>query len=258
MMNDAADLVKAGVEAAMKPVSEVIEKIAGPAAEELGLTIQDTVKVFRLKRQIRLWNKVKQICQEANIEPSRMPLKLVAPIIENASLEEEDDLQDVWANMLANAANPREENPVAPSFPAILKELSARDVKFLNSMYEMALKGTGARPRAGFGNVETFQFDQLDLLLVLTAAKLARYPRLLPYEEADKKEHKAERAADKREVEFIVDLLKRQGVVAQKFEMPVQEGNTNTYKLGIKHSLSHLGRCFVEACRPPDAPRMKS
>ena len=49
--NDAA-IVKAGVEAAMKPVVDVIDKIVGPAAEELGHTLQDTVRVFRLQRRV--------------------------------------------------------------------------------------------------------------------------------------------------------------------------------------------------------------
>ena len=34
MMNDGADLVKSTIEALTQPISDVIDKIAGPAAEE--------------------------------------------------------------------------------------------------------------------------------------------------------------------------------------------------------------------------------
>lgn len=137
MMNDGAEMVKAGVEAMMRPIADIVDKIAGPGAEELGLTFQDHIRVFRFKRQVRLFEQVKRICAEAGIEPQRVPLKLLAPIVEGASVEEDDDLQDIWARLLASAADPKSNGPEAmPSYISVLKELTPNDVKFLSAWYD--------------------------------------------------------------------------------------------------------------------------
>src|SRR5438270_2292499 len=96
-MADEDKLVKAGVEAALKPFADLLEKLAGPAAEEIGLTLKDHVRVFRLKRRLRLLARVQEMLAGSNLEAHRVPLKILGPIIENATVEDDDDLQDKWA-----------------------------------------------------------------------------------------------------------------------------------------------------------------
>jgi hypothetical protein len=135
-MSDAYDLAKAGFDAAIAPVASIIEKIAGPVAEELGLTFQDSVKVYRFKRQLRLWKEVKQIIAKEGVEPSHVPLKTLYTIVENASLEENDDLQNRWAALLANSATHRYEHT---TFPEILRRLSHDDADLLRTCLYAAL-----------------------------------------------------------------------------------------------------------------------
>ena len=59
--------------------------------------------MWRFKQAVRLVEKVKAICEEAGIEPKAVPLKTLVPILENASLEEDEVLHDHWAALLANA-----------------------------------------------------------------------------------------------------------------------------------------------------------
>jgi hypothetical protein len=61
---------------------------------------------------------------------------VLQPLVEAASLQEEPDLQNVWANLLANAADGRQMTPVEPSFVAMLRNLSSREVRFLESICE--------------------------------------------------------------------------------------------------------------------------
>jgi hypothetical protein len=140
-----ADLVKAGVDAVLRPFTDLIMKIAGPAAEELGLTLQDHVKVLRLERQLRLFKRVKEILEKNGREPERVPLKLLQPIVENASVEEDDTLQDRWAALLANAAAGI--SSVHPAFIEVLKQLSSLDVFVLDVLWQLKNHGN-RRPDA--------------------------------------------------------------------------------------------------------------
>jgi hypothetical protein len=69
------------------------------------------------------------------LQPRTVPLKLLKPIIENATIEDDDDLRDIWANLLVSGAGAHEEDGVTPSFPAILKDLCSGDAKFLDAFF---------------------------------------------------------------------------------------------------------------------------
>lgn len=107
-MADDSELVKAGVEgfssAAFKGVNALLQSLLGPAAEEAGLMLKDHVRVFRAERQLCLYRRTIERLQKMDVRPQRVPLKLLFPIVENASMEESDELQDRWANLLAHAA----------------------------------------------------------------------------------------------------------------------------------------------------------
>src|SRR5471030_801357 len=60
IVGDEDKAVKAGLEVVFQPVADLIQKIAGPAAEEFGLTLKDYARVVRLKRQVRLWHRWKK------------------------------------------------------------------------------------------------------------------------------------------------------------------------------------------------------
>src|SRR6202451_2399318 len=132
-MADKDKLVKAGVEAALKPFADLLDKLAGPAAEEIGLTLKDHVRVFRLKRQVRLFERVKEMLAESNTEPGRVPFKVLLPIVENASIEENDEVQDMWAGLLANSASGEK---VYPSYVELLKQLSPHEALLLHMVVE--------------------------------------------------------------------------------------------------------------------------
>ena len=47
---------------------------------------------------------------ELGVPPRAVPLKIIHPLLEACSLEEDEDLQSILANLLAGAANPNDEN----------------------------------------------------------------------------------------------------------------------------------------------------
>ena len=69
--------VGADAEALMKRFADLVQKIVGPGAEELGLTVQGYVKVFRFQRRLRLLKRTQEIIDKSGLEPQTVPMKLL-------------------------------------------------------------------------------------------------------------------------------------------------------------------------------------
>jgi len=133
-------LAKTGIPAAIEAAKEFLEKIAGPAAEEVGLLLQDKVRIYRFRNQLKMLAKAQKMLDDAGVSPTSVPLKTLLPLLEGAALEEEDDLSTKWAALLANAATPNSPLAIYPSFPHILSQLSPRDARVLDEIYDLALR----------------------------------------------------------------------------------------------------------------------
>lgn len=107
-----------------------LSSIVKPAAQELGLLLKDHVTLWRFNNQVRILNKAKAACEKNNISPKSISPKLLVPLLENASLEDNEILQDKWANLLANLVDSKQniENHV---FPYLLSQLSIQEFECL-------------------------------------------------------------------------------------------------------------------------------
>jgi hypothetical protein len=112
-------------------------KIASPPAEEFGLFLGDEVRFYRFKKQVKLLTDAQEILKQAGVDPKKVPLKTLFPILEGASLEEDESMSARWAALLATAANPKSTITVQPSFPEILKQLSPLEAKILDLIFDM-------------------------------------------------------------------------------------------------------------------------
>jgi hypothetical protein len=75
---------------------------------------------------------------DAGFTPKAVPTKLLFALLEGASLEENEDLHDKWAALLANAASPRMADWVRPSFSETLKLMPPEVARFLDAAYARA------------------------------------------------------------------------------------------------------------------------
>ena len=75
--------------------------ISGPMEQASGI-VEDKLKYLRWERQLRLMKRAEEFMKQLGMtEPSRaVPLKLAIPLLQGESLEDDDDLQDLWANCL--------------------------------------------------------------------------------------------------------------------------------------------------------------
>lgn len=127
-------LAKSGIPAAIEAAKKLLEKLAGPAAEEVGLFLQDKVRSYRLRNQLIVLGKTQDMLNQAGIEPKSVPLRALVPLLEGATLEDDDDLSTKWAALLANAATPGYSVNLIPTFSNILSQLSPPDAKILDAL----------------------------------------------------------------------------------------------------------------------------
>lgn len=101
-----------------------LTKILGPAADEIGELGRDYIKDFRAKNVANRLANADKLLLDAGIEAQSIAPKVLVPLLENASLEEESILCEMWDSMLANAASPHSRAQIDGNLVDILKQLN--------------------------------------------------------------------------------------------------------------------------------------
>jgi Abortive infection alpha len=134
MTDENAELVvKEGMKQVFAPFADLISRLLGEAASEIGLGLRDSVKVWRLKRQVRLLQEVERLVQQSGKDIKPVPPRLFFPIFDAASVEGDDEMQSRWAALLANQAT---SGSVHPSYIEMLKQMSSQDARLLDKIYD--------------------------------------------------------------------------------------------------------------------------
>jgi hypothetical protein len=235
MDDDQKELIKAGAEAVFKPFSNLIERLFGGAADEVGLMLKNEVMVRRIGRERILLEKVQRMLDDAEIEPNLVPDKIWIPLLQAAATEDDDALQEQFAALLANAAGPCQSD-VSTAFVETLRQLSREEALLLKRAYEVALdfwKKENGKAQIRFG---------IEGMMTIAREALGS-----PFDPGD--------------FPFWLDNLQRLGVLRMRTDMqfPRQEPLTSSmYDTGgieaqQQHSyyISDYGIRFMAACTAP-------
>ena len=137
----AVGAAKAGGSAAdaMEPaVAQFAAQVSGAGRKEVGAWLADHVRLRRVKSQLKILAKAQKYAEEAGYEPSVVKLNVLVPLLEGGSLEDDEDMVNRWAGLLANSARGGNGVDVPPSFPGVLRELSPTDAKILDLVFDVA------------------------------------------------------------------------------------------------------------------------
>jgi len=126
------DITSTVVEKGIDLAKEFLGKLIGPTVEEIGLLAKDQVTMWKLKNQIRILHKAQAYCERHNISPKVISLKILCPLLEHSALEEDEVLQDKWANLLANMVD-SEQNIDNHVFPYLLSQISISEFTALEN-----------------------------------------------------------------------------------------------------------------------------
>lgn len=92
---------------------------------------RDQVRSWRQRLAIRMALRTQEMLGPLGPRAEAVSLKLLLTCIESASMEEDDELQNCWAALLANAAIEEGTNQNGPMFTSILSQLCRTDARFL-------------------------------------------------------------------------------------------------------------------------------
>lgn len=110
----------------------------GPASEVTGM-LQDRLKFARAARVIRLAERFR-IEFGAAARPDTMlslPMNFSLPALEEGAMEEDDELQNFWARLLANACDPAAGVNARRSHITMLKEMTPLDAMVFEAIYSV-------------------------------------------------------------------------------------------------------------------------
>ena len=133
-MDSKFDIKSSTIEKGLEIAKNFVDKLIMPSVEETGLLVKDQITLWRFKNQIKMLNKANTYCEKYNIEPKKITLKVLAPLLEYSSLEEDEQMQDKWSLLLSNLID-SEQNIENHVFPYILSQLSKDEFFPLEKVY---------------------------------------------------------------------------------------------------------------------------
>lgn len=135
-MQESAKAVSKAIDALEKSGGFFSRVFGGLVENGVGM-LADKVKYMRYVRAVEFADKVEKIHRARGVGEDTKPVapKIALPIIENATLEDNDILHDLWAKLLANAMDPNLAMNINRVHVSLLKEMEAIDVHILNVVF---------------------------------------------------------------------------------------------------------------------------
>lgn len=112
--------------------------ISGPLEQGIGI-FEDKLRYIRWERQVRLIKRSEEFMRQQGLtNPNKpIPIKNAVPLLEYATLEEDDNLQDMWARLLVNGTNDSTGINIERSFIEILAQISPIEAQILQTIYAL-------------------------------------------------------------------------------------------------------------------------
>jgi len=222
----APELLKGGAElvGAFK-FTDIIKAMLGPATGEVAERFRDSVRLYRYARQLECLKKAEMMAKDAGFTPKAVPIKLLFPLLEGASLEENEDLHTMWAALLANAASPTKAEQVRPGFVAILKQMAPDEAVLLK-----LIAGFTAEFNSFLKNTHASSKENLDRMI-----RAYNEEQMTGLRASFKRQNEQAAEAELR-LETCTQLLSNVGMIRFTDEITL---------------LSALGETFLEVCEPP-------
>lgn len=111
-------------------------KIVGGSLVDLSGTLQDWTKYFRYKNLLKIQDRVEEIHASRQIDGKVTPIppRYAIPLIQRASEEDDETIQELWAALIANATDPNKHLDLKKVLLDVLASLEPLDVRILRHL----------------------------------------------------------------------------------------------------------------------------
>lgn len=133
------DITSTALEKGLDIAKGFVEKLIYPSAEEMGLLLKDGIAKWRFSNQVKTLIKAQSICVKHGVNPQMISPKLLTPLLEYASLEDNEKLQDKWATLLANMVD-SDQNVENHVFPYLLSQVSIQEFELLEKTLNIKIE----------------------------------------------------------------------------------------------------------------------
>lgn len=125
---------EAAIDIAREDSKGFLKHLLGPSAEAIGESLAVRHKERMFNNLVEVLARAKKKLADAGVSPKEVPLKIIHPLLEGASLEEDENLREMWAKLLASAAS-KGSFTLHPSFVDILRQLHPEEGRLLQAIF---------------------------------------------------------------------------------------------------------------------------
>jgi hypothetical protein len=230
-ITDILGLGKVG-EKAIEVAGKFLERILGAAADQAGEALADPIRSWRerrTRRAIATVTEAASLLQTARRRAIPVPGRILFPLLDAASVEEDPEVRRMWATLLAQSADEAKQGHVLPSFVSILKELSPTEAAVLQAVYLADARHDRRIDYEASGMAARFN------------------PRFLRIYSEDHECMFSDIEMPFGNYRVLFDNLARLGLVEQSFAVEKNGG----YRVYSELALTPLGYHFIAACTEP-------
>jgi len=159
------DIVQAAKAAAeLEPAVEAFGEATGALEliREMTAWLADIVRYRRLPHQAALLQRAAEKIKASGLPAHAVPDKTLRTILEDGPLEDDESMQDRWANLLFKAATAPDGEPLKIVYPKILGELEPNEARLLDRIFDK--EGPGSPEPITYGYDDTHDLvDEAEL-----------------------------------------------------------------------------------------------
>ncbi len=117
-----------------------IGKVFGSSIEDIGVISKQYTEYWKINNALKLKDKLDKILNDrGNPILKELPLRIGLPLLDGALNEDNDTLQNLWANLLASVMTEESITTVTRAYVETLKQLDVIDATLLNALFPMHL-----------------------------------------------------------------------------------------------------------------------
>lgn len=163
-IQEVSKLGSTGLETAQKAGSFLAKLFQSPLGELSGI-VHDKLRFIRWKRMVEMSDEIGEILQARWITETRaLPPKIWIPLIENASIEDDDEIKIFWNKLIANAMDPNFSDNINYGYIEMVKSISGKEAFLLKIIYDSLCMDWYL---ANLSNLHNHTIDKEQLITIL-------------------------------------------------------------------------------------------